>query len=802
MKPEETDEIPRDRRAKRLAEICELVVQVMNLRPPQARALRHLSAILQRLPRPLSECSPETRREFLTEEGKWYHAAHPTFTFALATGIGKTRLAGAVMALLFLAKESRTFLLLAPRRAVLRRLSDAFDPQFREYIFVEPGLVPEPYVIKSDQIADPVGVEAALDMYRNGPTVYLLSPQLITTSERFRGQQIFTGRSPLEHLRAKNDLVVLVDEAHHVGGLGEAEAAKWTEAIRELKPALQFGMTATPRDGEGVNVLSPYPLAQALLEQLYTKDVHLLVRNFEGSLLGEEDIDLATIRYALDRLAVKEASMLEGTVPSFPATKPVCVFFARDIPHAEWVASILRDKHGLSDKQLLVTHSQSSKREDEVERLLSIEEIDNPVRVVVNVQELTEGWDVRNVYVVAPLRAMATFQGALQAMGRGLRLPAGRRVGQPELDSLDVVCFGKESLREIVEEATTWLGRGEKDDKGGVVIEEAGDGSRVAIPLEIPVRRDVGALTLVELEPAHHEVDLDVRPEAISRSARMAVDDLELVKLRSKVAKQKIVRVPRQAFVNATVMRVIRVASAYLSDDLHFGKIRELVEAWLENTKVGDDEVDFDPAEVGEEIGRIIVDGARKRRLDYQTTGKPSSVEFGPFSIDLVRTCEPGTKPPTPTIEELSIAAKATFSAGTVTRGYEGHSWELSLHAAYPFDGIYELQFAWLVDHDSEVDWWVRNHPKRLQIATPAGKFSPDFLVRMKDGTVYVIEVKDSFLWDPPDSEARVKSGCAARWAQLQTEISGTRVKFGVVLNTDVAKAPSFAAVLGKLRTE
>ena len=432
----------------------------MNLRQPQADALRRVAAALQRLPRPLGDCSDEERRGFLTDGERWQHAAHPTFTLALATGVGKTRLAGAIMALMYLCGEATTFLVLAPRRAVLRRFSDALDPQFREFIFVEPGLVPEPYVITSDLIANPAGVEELFDMFRTGPTVYLLSPQLITTSDRFRGEQAFTGRSPLEHLRQKRDLVVLVDEAHHVGGLGQAEAARWTEAIRGLEPAIQLGLTATPRGEDGENILYEYPLGRALIEQLYVKAVHLLVRNFEGSLLPDEDVDKATIAYALNRLASKEKAIAATNEPPFPDVKPVCLFFARDISHAEWVTKLLKDTHMLSEDEVLLTHSRSSKKEDEIERLLSIERLDNPVRVVVNVQELTEGWDVPKRFMsVAPLRAMATFQGALQSMGRGLRLPAGKLVGEPEVDSLDVVCFGKQSLQLIVEEATTWFGQ-------------------------------------------------------------------------------------------------------------------------------------------------------------------------------------------------------------------------------------------------------------------------------------------------------------------------------------------------------
>lgn len=792
--------MPQDRRGRRIADVCELVIQTMNLRAPQAEALRAIARSLQKLPRPLPECSPEERRSFLSDSGKWNHASHPTFTLAMATGVGKTRLAGAVMALLFLSKESSTFLILAPRRAVLRRFSDALDPRFREYIFVDPALVPDPYVVAGDQIADPAGVEAMPDAFRNGPTIYLLSPQLIATSERFKGRQAFTGRSPAEHLAAKTDLVVIVDEAHHVGGQGKAEAAKWTEAIRALRPALQLGLTATPRGDDGENVLYDYPLSKALVERLYTKDVHLLVRNFQASLLSDEEIDRATIDYALTRLAAKKVAIAEVDEAPFPNVKPVCVFFARDIEHAEWVASVLHDNHQLAEEEILVTHSRSSKSDDELERLLSIEKTANKVRVVVNVQELTEGWDVSNVYVVAPLRAMATFQGALQAMGRGLRLPAGRRVDQPEVDALDVVCFGKQALKAIVEQATSWLGKEPAQGAAGMVVDDFDTGPRIRLPLHVPVRLKVPPLNVHVLEPAHEEVSVQVEPASITQSARMAIEDLELSRLKSRLAKEETLRLPREAFIRAAIFRAIRAASQYLSDDEHSGKVRSIVESWLAAT--GNDEamVEFDPAEVGEEIGQIIVDGAKRRSLNYQATGKVLSIDLGPYEIQMVSSARPSEAPLAPTLADVKMATKHDFTPGELYRGVDGHEWTQSLHPAYAFDSFPEVQLAWLLDTADSVAWWYRNQPRRLTIQTPAGDYSPDFVAELKSGALHVLEAKGGLFWTPPDSEARVKAASAKRWAELQSDLLGRTVKFGVALDTDIEAVSSYDALIERLR--
>jgi hypothetical protein len=158
-----------------------------------------------------------------------------------------------------------------------------------------------------------------------------------------------------------------------------------------------------------VNVLDDYPLSQALAEGLYTKAVKVLVRRFPGDNRDPWDVNQQTITFAVARRE-KERALSSVDVPPFPAVKPVVVFFARGIDHAKQVYAWLLEASGLEREEIHLTYSGKSKTEEEVEQLLGIEAFENRVKVVVNVMELTEGWDAANVYVVAPLRAMATFQ--------------------------------------------------------------------------------------------------------------------------------------------------------------------------------------------------------------------------------------------------------------------------------------------------------------------------------------------------------------------------------------------------------
>ena len=57
-----------------------------------------------------------------------------------------------------------------------------------------------------------------------------------------------------------------------------------------------------------------------------------------------------------------------------------------------------------------------------------MEDPDSPIRAVVSVDKLKEGWDVKNIGVIVALRRLASQALTEQILGRGLRLPYGHRV--------------------------------------------------------------------------------------------------------------------------------------------------------------------------------------------------------------------------------------------------------------------------------------------------------------------------------------------------------------------------------------
>jgi type III restriction enzyme len=64
---------------------------------------------------------------------------------------------------------------------------------------------------------------------------------------------------------------------------------------------------------------------------------------------------------------------------------------------------------------------------------------------------LKEGWDVTNLYTIVPLRAANARTLIEQSIGRGLRLPYGKRTGVNTVDRLNIIAHDK--FQEIVDEA-------------------------------------------------------------------------------------------------------------------------------------------------------------------------------------------------------------------------------------------------------------------------------------------------------------------------------------------------------------
>lgn len=380
----------------------------------------------------------------------------PSFCFALATGIGKTRLMGACIAYLRYEKGIKNFFVMAPNLTIYNKLkNDLGNPSNPKYVFRGLDMfVNPPRIIDGDNYNEfRQGTFAVNDVVINVFNIAKLNSDSKGSSgnpSRIKRLNEILGESYYEYLQSLDDLCICMDESHHY------HADKSFEVINELRPILGVEFTATPQVQKGTkkidfkNVVYEYTLAHALNDGKYVKVPVVFTRkDFRPEEYTPDQLDREKLNDGV-RLHEETKSHLEIYARTYgkPIVKPFILVVAKDTDHSkkirEYITSDDFFRGYYKDKVLEINSSQKGAEKDEnIEKLLSLEKPDNKIEIVIHVNMLKEGWDVTNLYTIVSLRASASDTLTEQTIGRGLRLPYGDRTGVEEVDRLSIVSHDK-----------------------------------------------------------------------------------------------------------------------------------------------------------------------------------------------------------------------------------------------------------------------------------------------------------------------------------------------------------------------
>ncbi len=410
----------------------------------------------------IGELASQAAQEFYREDLEAARRLCPTLTcferdfpsvcFALATGIGKTRLMGACIAYLHYEKGVRNFFVMAPNLTIYRKLkTELSDPANPKYMFR--GLdrfVTPPRVIDGDNYEDfSQGAFGSSDIVINIFNISKLNSDSKTkdgAQARIKRLNEVLGESYFSYLQSLPDLCIFMDESHHY------RADKSLNVINELRPVLGVELTATPQVQKGgrkilfQNVVYEYSLAHALNDGKYVKVPAVITRkDFHPEEYPPTQLDREKLNDGL-RIHEDIKSRLEiySRAHDVPLIKPFVLVVARDTDHSRQVREYLTSdeffRGDYKNKVLEINSAQRGAEKDEnIEKLLSLEKPENTIEIVIHVNMLKEGWDVTNLYTIVPLRASASETLTEQTIGRGLRLPFGGRTGVEEIDRLSIV---------------------------------------------------------------------------------------------------------------------------------------------------------------------------------------------------------------------------------------------------------------------------------------------------------------------------------------------------------------------------
>ncbi|MBZ0158878.1 MAG: DEAD/DEAH box helicase family protein [bacterium] len=446
----------------------------LSLRSPQRISLEILACICDIISlekgADVAQAIKAVQSEFSTVTD--FERDFPSLCFALATGVGKTRLMGAFIAYLHKAEGIRHFFVLAPNLTIYNKLIVDFTPNTSKYVLqgIAEFAVEPPEIITGDNYESGRGVRSRdlfgdksvhVNIFNIGKITSIETPKgaVKTNVPKFRRLQEYIGQSYFDYLSTLDDLVLLMDESHRY------RASAGMKAINELKPILGLELTATPQIERGggadpfKNVIYSYPLSNAM-EDGFVKEPAVATReNFDIRNYDEGGLERLKLE---DGVRIHENTKVELEVYArengVPIVKPFMLVIAKDTDHANALVKVMEDNtffEGHYKSKVITVHSalKGEERDDTVEQLIHVEKPDNPTEIVVHVNMLKEGWDVTNLYTIVPLRTANSRTLVEQSIGRGLRLPYGKRTGVGAVDRLTIVSHDK--FQEIVDYANS-----------------------------------------------------------------------------------------------------------------------------------------------------------------------------------------------------------------------------------------------------------------------------------------------------------------------------------------------------------
>lgn len=550
---------------------------VMSLHVPQAKSLELFANYLQSPvgQKILARMRKETRGNIAdilsesksyfftipeTKEFEEFERSFPAYTFALATGVGKTRLMGAFVVYLYLVYNIQHFLIVAPNLTIYRKLFEDFSKANNpKYVFkgIQEVNTNNVKIITTDNYSN----YRQQSLYGNQIEINIFNIQQFAQKDMESERGITkawetAGESYFDYLKEQNDLVVMLDEAHHY----HADAA--LSALDTLDPLFGLEMTATPylgTKGTGKNarqirmrnVLYSYNLGDAMRGGLVKDPWVGTEADVDFSQFDPDSIETDARKLQLAAFfheRAKNALIEYAAENNKPKVKPVLLVVAKNIDHSNQLYKLINsdDFRGGQFKGKVIeinTRQRGEESEDNIEKLISLEHPDNAVEIVIHVNMLKEGWDVTNVYTIAPLREAAAAILTEQTIGRGLRLPYGVRTGVPLVDRLVIVTH--EQFARVVA-----LARDSSLIQGHVEQISEKDTKEVKIMTEVQP---------VVLDEVRHEITQnEVVMEEVQKKAEEMVSKIPQIEIMETSAREKIVETKKDELVGGLTKETIK----------------------------------------------------------------------------------------------------------------------------------------------------------------------------------------------------------------------------------------------------
>jgi type III restriction enzyme len=717
------------------------------------------------------------------------------FVVKMATGSGKTKVLSLALAWSFFNKTyepestlSRNFLVIAPNIIVLDRIYKDF--QGLRIFFTDPALPDNGYDGRNwrEDFQLTLHVQDDVRVTRKTGNIFLTNihrvyqgNEAIPTADDEDTMDYFLGQRPTGAttdskvdlgmiVRDIDELMVLNDEAHHVHNPKLAWFKSIADIDNKLKQkddrlSMQIDVTATPKHDNGaifVQTIADYPLVEAIAQNVVKHpvlpDAASRAKLHEKTSIKYTEkygdyIDLGVIEW---RKAYEEHQKL--------GKKAVLFVMTDDTKNCDEVADYLKKYPDFADDgAVLVIHTKnngeiseagSGKAKEELEALRkqanSIDDAASPAKVIVSVMMLKEGWDVRNVTTIVGLRAYASKANILpeQTLGRGLRkMYPGDTEEYVSVIGTDAFMDFVESIKaEGVTLERKAMGEG-TEPKAPLVVEvdtenqdKDLDDLDIALPVLSPrTHREYKNLAQLDVKTLGHrpveyrEFSEQEQREIVFKEVvngeithTTVLDSAGIADYRSVVG-----------YFARTLMKELRLVSGY---DVLYGKVKAFVEHELFGRTI-DLEHPNTIRNLSETVATMTLIDAMKKGVNALTVQQSGDARL---------------------VETIKLRNVRPF----VAKNQDYVTTKKSVFNRVIGDSPFELEFAGFLEKCPDVKSFAKNYLAvnfKLDYVKADGDISnyyPDFIVKLTDGRVVIVETKGQQDVDVLPKMTRLKQWC------------------------------------------
>ena len=716
------------------------------------------------------------------------------YVIKMATGSGKTKVMSLALAWSYFHKLyepdselSRNFLVIAPNIIVLDRIYHDFAGL--RIFFDDPVLPDNGYDGRNwrDDFQLTLHKQDEVNLTRPTGNIFLTNIHRVYAGDDIppspdddNTMDYFLGRRPTGAttdskvdlgmiVRDVDELMVINDEAHHIHNPRLA----WFQSIQDIHNrllqkgaalSLQLDVTATPKHNDGsifVQTVSDYPLVEAISQNVVKHPV--LPDAASRAKLTERQSSKYTEKYAdyLDLGVIEWRKAYEEHIKV--GKKAILFVMTDDTKNCDDVAEYLEGRYPELQDAVLVIHTKnngeiseasSGKAKKELERLRKlsneIDSMESPYKAIVSVLMLKEGWDVRNVTTIVGLRTYSSKAKILpeQTLGRGLRkmYPGGMEEYVSVVGTDAFMDFVESIQAEGVELERKAMGKGTKP-KTPLVVEVDNENPQKdidALDIEIPVltprvyreyknlaELDVGTMTFQPVayqtfskEEQREIVFKDITTGEVTHTT--ILDTVGVADYRSVIG-----------YFAQTIMKELRLVSGY---DVLYGKVKQFIRDALFGKPV-----DLETANTLRNLSELTatktVIETFKKTINNLTVRDKGDAEIR----DTIKLRE--TRPFVVKDQGYLIPKKSVFNRVIG-------------------DSLFELQFAGFLESCSDVISFAKNYLSvhfKLDYVNANGDISnyyPDFLVKLTDGRLVIVETKGQEDLDVPHKIQRLRQWC------------------------------------------